>query len=299
MEEKTEIINTDEFNENSKSIENNADTKKKKLRDAFFSAGGVILGGGAVAAAYGFTDPRDVSSDPVSPTSGPTPNPNVHPISPIAESVTDDMSFGEAFASARKEVGSGGIFEWHGNVYNTYTAEEWAHLTPEQQHEFAQSYLAAINDHPEAFVADNDDVVPAEPIQHEDHTPIKEEDIVAPDTVGVDDPHIEVIGHEQLESGEMAIAISLDDDSTTPEAVLLDNDNDGFIDSAIVLDDSGEPVSIDVSDQHIMVAQLIDSEDNNYSSPSLESEQHDINSLVSFDDSELPDYMNDADVDFA
>ena len=34
-----------------------------------------------------------------------------------AHSVTDDMSFSEAFATARAEVGPGGAFVWHGQVY--------------------------------------------------------------------------------------------------------------------------------------------------------------------------------------
>jgi len=41
-----------------------------------------------------------------------------------ATSVNDEMSFNEAFAAARAEVGPGGVFEWHGHSYNTYYAEE-------------------------------------------------------------------------------------------------------------------------------------------------------------------------------
>lgn len=39
--------------------------------------------------------------------------------------INDDMSFGEAFAAARAELGPGEVFQWRGNMYNTYTAEEW------------------------------------------------------------------------------------------------------------------------------------------------------------------------------
>lgn len=38
--------------------------------------------------------------------------------------VSDDMSFGEAFAAARAAYGPGAVFEWHGNTYNTYFREE-------------------------------------------------------------------------------------------------------------------------------------------------------------------------------
>lgn len=56
----------------------------------------------------------------------------------MAHGVNDDMSFGEAFAAARAEVGPGGVFEWHGNVYNTYTDSEWEAMTPDEQHDYAQ-----------------------------------------------------------------------------------------------------------------------------------------------------------------
>jgi len=43
---------------------------------------------------------------------------------PHASSSSDDMSFSDAFAAAREEVGPGGVFMWHGNAYNTFYAEE-------------------------------------------------------------------------------------------------------------------------------------------------------------------------------
>lgn len=54
----------------------------------------------------------------------------------IATSVSDDMSFSQAFAAARAEVGPGGAFEWHGGVYGTYTAAEWENMTPEEREEY-------------------------------------------------------------------------------------------------------------------------------------------------------------------
>jgi hypothetical protein len=36
---------------------------------------------------------------------------------PIAHGIDDSMSFSEAFAKARQEIGAGGVFEWHKNVY--------------------------------------------------------------------------------------------------------------------------------------------------------------------------------------
>lgn len=52
--------------------------------------------------------------------------------------INDNLSFGEAFAQARAEVGPGGVFHWHGGIYNTYTAAEWNAMTVGQKHDFAQ-----------------------------------------------------------------------------------------------------------------------------------------------------------------
>ena len=54
----------------------------------------------------------------------------------VASSVNDKMSFSEAFAAARSEVGAGGAFEWRGNVYGTYYAEEWNNMTAAEKAEF-------------------------------------------------------------------------------------------------------------------------------------------------------------------
>lgn len=53
-------------------------------------------------------------------------------------SVSDDLSFGEAFQQARAEVGPGGVFHWHGGIYNTYTAAEWNNMSVGEKHDFAQ-----------------------------------------------------------------------------------------------------------------------------------------------------------------
>ena len=59
---------------------------------------------------------------------------------PVASSVSDDMSFSEAFAAARTEVGSGGVFEWHGNIYSTFTEDEWGNMTAEQRDEYGSHF---------------------------------------------------------------------------------------------------------------------------------------------------------------
>lgn len=54
----------------------------------------------------------------------------------FADTVTDDMSYGEAFGAAREELGQGGFFTWKGQHYNTYTKEEWDSFSDEDKKEF-------------------------------------------------------------------------------------------------------------------------------------------------------------------
>lgn len=54
----------------------------------------------------------------------------------LATGVNDSMSFSQAFAAARQEVGPGGLFVWHGNTYGTYYANEWNAMTPEDREQY-------------------------------------------------------------------------------------------------------------------------------------------------------------------
>jgi hypothetical protein len=50
-------------------------------------------------------------------------NPNTAPMAGSG-TVNNEMSFEDAFSSAREELGAGGVFAWHGQYYNTFYAEE-------------------------------------------------------------------------------------------------------------------------------------------------------------------------------
>ena len=54
----------------------------------------------------------------------------------VATGVDDSMTFSEAFAAARKEVGAGGIFVWHGHTYGTYYADEWNAMSPDDKDQY-------------------------------------------------------------------------------------------------------------------------------------------------------------------
>lgn len=58
---------------------------------------------------------------------------------PMSDAVDEEMTFGEAFAAARADVGPGGTFLWHGGVYGTFDAQEWNGMTPAEQVDWQNS----------------------------------------------------------------------------------------------------------------------------------------------------------------
>lgn len=113
--------------------ENKAVKKESGWRYVFFGElPGVLMGvaGTVMAADYLRAQPKDDQ---------PVLGGEETEVVPVAQ-VSDDMSFAEAFAVARAEVGAGGVFAWHGNVYNTFYKEEWEAMTDEQKEEFVENY---------------------------------------------------------------------------------------------------------------------------------------------------------------
>lgn len=67
------------------------------------------------------------------------------PILEVAE-VNQDGTFKEAFDAARAQVGPGGVFEWRGQWYNTYTAEEWTGMEPAGKEDYATLVKPFVDD---------------------------------------------------------------------------------------------------------------------------------------------------------
>ncbi|MBR2428972.1 MAG: hypothetical protein IKB15_03230 [Alistipes sp.] len=111
------------------------------------TAGGVLLGGAAAVFATmelsaDVDENNNLKIAPSDPNDIVTPAVKIiiDDTLPVAHDVNDDMSFGEAFATARAEVGAGGAFEWRGGVYGTYTADEWNAMTAEQKVEYNDKF---------------------------------------------------------------------------------------------------------------------------------------------------------------
>lgn len=135
--------------------------------------------------------------------------------------VDDDMSFSEAFATARAQVGAPGVFVWHGNTYGTYYAEEWNAMSADERGQF----LADVN------VSDEyNHPVPVEP-------EIKVYDITY------------TLNAEGNLSG--VANISIDDTSVT----LLDVNGDQIMDLAVIHGEDEIPVALD--DQNITLDDIV------------------------------------------
>ena len=63
-----------------------------------------------------------------------------HPANEPAE-----PNFNEAFAAARENFGAGGAFEWKGNIYSTFTEEEWDSMSEIEREQYALNVESLFN----------------------------------------------------------------------------------------------------------------------------------------------------------
>lgn len=119
----------------------------------------------------------------------------------VATTVNDDMSFDEAFAAARAELGPGGCFEWHGQVYATYNAEEWNGMTAQERAQFEDHFSWNHIDTTNSDVAQHT-THSAQPASHAQSTAHTE--TVQAQVVDSDDDDIEVVSVDNPGHGNVA-----------------------------------------------------------------------------------------------
>lgn len=200
---------------------------------------------------------------------------------PVAQ-MHNDMSFGEAFAAARAEVGPGGVFIWHGGIYNTYTADEWNSMTPQQKNDFAHQVNPEVqvneiptptDTHPDVAVQPTSDVE-THPISDTSDVQVVEQQIARNFDMGED---VHIVGYANAE-GHLVVG--------------YDSTGDGQADVAIIdMDNNFAPSDADViMDREGHMARLGDLSDD-----------PDPNQMASMENPDvapdMPDYMNDANID--
>lgn len=210
----------------------------------------------------------------------------------VASGVNDNMSFNEAFAAARSEVGAGGCFVWHGNVYGTYYASEWNAMSPAQRDEFVTQTTGVDTSHSHATYAHHSTSSHTHTEQHV--TPEKEES-------GEEDMAVEILGVEQVQHEDGSVS-NIGAASINGQAVYfidVDGEDGEFELMATDINANGsleENEITDISDQHMQVSQFqeLAQASGNGSGSGNEVEEY----YASNDN--LPDYVNDADpVDLA
>lgn len=198
----------------------------------------------------------------------------------VAE-VSDDLSFGDAFAKARAEVGPGGVFHWHGGIYNTYTADEWSNMTVEQKHDFAQQVQPEIRPdeiptptdaHPDVAVQPATEATPEQPAQDDD-VQVVSQTSETPD----DDSDVHIVGYGEVQ-GHTAVALDLDNDGDADVAIIDVDDSGGISAPDVVVDTQGHAATVGEIAGQPDPSQMASME----------------NPDVAPD---MPDYMNDANVD--
>ncbi|MCF0196639.1 MAG: hypothetical protein HUK03_05320 [Bacteroidaceae bacterium] len=232
-----------------------------------------VVGGAATMAAHAATPGTEDLQDT---SGGEMPSPEDIPVS---NETNDDMSFSEAFAAARDDVGPGGVFTWHGNTYGTYYKDEWEALTPEQRHEFSNQFGPAASD-------DTPEPVPVEPVPDPepiaiplpgegggDDIPGGGDDIPGggddiPGDGGGDEGPLTVDFPDEVQTVEVLGVVHDPDidanvayvETSEPEIVLVDTDNDNTFDIAMADFNGDNEITpdeiIDISDDGIAVEDL-------------------------------------------
>ena len=197
---------------------------------------------------------------------------------PVAK-LHNELSFGEAFAQARAEVGSGGVFIWHGGIYNTYTVEEWNAMTPQQKIDFAHQvnpeYRAhdiptPTDVHPEVVVHVVVDGTPEQSSNSIDVN-IVEKQIAHNFDMGED---VHIVGYANA-AGHLVVGYDTTGDGQADVAIIDVDNNFRPSDDDVIMDNQGNKATL---------GQLNNEQDANH----LASEE---NPNVAPD---MPDYMNDA-----
>lgn len=227
----------------------------------------------------------------------------------VAE-VDDSLSFGDAFAAARNAVGAGGVFHWRGNIYNTFTESEWDHMTPQEHAQFAQQVRPEVR--PEEMHTHHEshhDTAQHRPESHKETEQKVEEKPEKDDSEGRrtpehkeddNEPEVHYLGVEQrhTEDGEVINVghMTIDDD----DVALVDLDNDQVFDISVSDRNHNNEIEanevIDISEAGITVTDfaLAVAKENG----EVGSAQPDVavNSQDNIGGEDMPDYMNDADI---
>ena len=156
----------------------------------------------------------------------------------------DDLSFREAFETARADMGPGGVFSWHGHLYNTYTAQEWSSMSSAEKKQFAAKVSPEVSPddidtdqltaQEEATASMTEDLTADADVRvAEENTPQPGMTAASDQTVQSDDDDVRVVGfgEVQLQNGRNVTVQELDYNGQ--RVAVIDLDQDGTADIAM------------------------------------------------------------------
>lgn len=269
------------------SVNNNSHKSAGKGSKTAAAAGGFVAGaavgaGTTAAASVPSTEPiqaEEVEAETVATEEAPAPEQAILANDEgIRYAHVDADNFSDAFAQARAQVGAGGVFEYQGRLYSTYTAEEWNSMSPAERAEYQSNVsgiassehshnttMAADRATGEPDVASDAEMVSTEPVDNEIL-------VLGVETVETEDGQIMNVALVECE-GDQALLVDVDNNGTID--VLIHDDNvDGEIQESEIhnISDAG----LEVAD--LMQAQAAAEGDTFYAS-----------------NDGMADYVNDAD----
>lgn len=157
-------------------------------------------------------------------------------------------NFSDAFSQARAQVGSGGVFEYNGRLYSTFTAEEWNAMSAEERADYQNRVSGISEQNPnDAYNPESDpnsvedievnaEMISVEPVDNEIR-------VLGIDTVQTDDGQIMNVALVECE-GEQALLVDVDNNGTIDVMISEPSDIDGLQDPE-VHDISGTGLHID------------------------------------------------------
>ena len=275
-------------NEEVNNSENCKSEKKSTWRKVGVGMGlGVLLG-----STTSFMTTSTIVANPSKPDKPENPDNPTNPQQPewtdgkveIATTINDEMSFSQAFGAARAEVGSGGAFEWRGNVYSTYTAEEWNALSPEERNTYNEHFYWSQH---QAAASQTATTTTATTQHGTEEQPTLPETVVVEETdveISVQEttPEVEILGvvHDNETGANMGF-MTVDDQ----EYILVDVDDDNVFDvMATDINGDGTIADNEIGDVSEYGLPVSDFESNSFGGSSM---------YASNDG--LTDYTNDAD----
>lgn len=253
---------------------------------------GTVGAVGATAAYHHFANNDEPTPEPT-PEPAPVPDDGHYTMEnglQVAE-VSDSMSFNEAFAAARAEVGAGGVFVWRGGVYGTYYETEWNNMSAAERHEFAQLSQPAIEQeapiHHHTHHHDHPDVVYHDP-------EVRVHNI---NDVAMGDDDVQIVGVEEVTLADGSTATMAQATVDGHDVYMVDVDQDGVFDVAAIdnnnngqLDD-GE--MMDISSQRVTMDGAAATPTADVSDGSVDDGMLTDTALPGIDDNAVPDYTND------